>query len=211
MVNLVYAKMENIRKSVRDYMGAGVYVARASSTDSYGFDGLPDLFNTTTSVEYGSIAEDDMSDWKANVDTDSEAISYEVLQKLFRAATVGQSSDGKPNQIVTTQTLLDAYKASLQVQQRFVGQSIKMAEAGFQNVLHDGVPMVYDTNQSSGVIDCLNLKYLRIRTHPDFNFTKPVWESSHLEPDTLTANCRWSGSLTCSNRQAQSRGTGKTA
>jgi len=211
MVNLVYAKMENIRKSVRDYMGAGIYVARSSSPDSYGFDGLPDLFNTTTSVAYGSIAEDDMSDWKANVDTDSEAISYEVLQKLFRAATVGQSSDGKPNQIVTTQTLLDAYKASLQVQQRFVGQSIKMAEAGFQNVLHDGVPMVYDTNQSSGVIDCLNLKYLRIRTHPDFNFTKPVWESSHLEPDTLTANCRFSGALTCSNRKAQSRGTGKTA
>lgn len=209
MVDLIFAKMKNIEKSIRDYMGGGIYIARASSPDTYGFSGLADLFNTTTSTAYGTIAEDDMAQWSANVDTTSEAISYPVLQKLFRDASVGQSKSAKPNQIITTQVLLDAYKANLQVQQRF--QDSKMAEAGFANILHDGVPMVYDDNQTAGVIDCLNLNFLKIKTHEEYNFTKPKWEADHREPDTMTANVRWRGALVCSNRKAHARGTGKTA
>jgi len=208
MVDLVYSKMQNIQKSIRDYMGAGVYVARASSPNSYGFDGLADLFNATTSVAYGSIKEADMALWKVNVDTVAEAISYKVMQKLFRAASIGQSRDAKPDLVVTTQLLKDGYARTLQVQQRF--QDSKLAEAGFQNILHDGVPIVYDDNQTAGVIDCINTKYLKMRAHKDYNFTTPKWEATHLEPDTLTANVRFMGVMTCSNRKAHARGTGKT-
>lgn len=207
MIDLVYSKMQNIEKSIRDFMGAGIYVARASSADSYGFAGLPDLFNTSTSTTYGEIAEDDMADWKANVDTTIEAINYKVMQSLFRDASIGQSKDAKPNQIITTQVLKDGYTRTLQVQQRF--QDSKLAEAGFQNILHDGVPMVYDDNQATGVVDCLNTKHLKIKTHADYNFTEPKWEADHREPDTLTANVRWRGALVCSNRKSQSRGTAK--
>lgn len=208
MVDLVFTKMRNIEKSIRDYMGAGIYTARASSADSYGFDGLADLFNTTSSTAYGSIAEDDMADWKANVDSTSEAISYKVMQKLFRNASIGQSRDSKPNLVITTQLLKDGYTRTLQAQQRF--QDSKMAEAGFQNILHDGVPMVYDDNQASGVVDCINDKYLKIKSHSKYNYTTPKWEADRLEPDTLTANTRWLGALVCSNRKAHSRGSGKT-
>lgn len=208
MVDLAYTKLQNIEKSIRDYMGEGVYVDRASSTDTYGFDGLPDLFNVTTTTPYGTIQEADMADWGAKVDATAEAISYAVMQRLFRIASVGQSSEAKPNQIITTQLLKDAYTRTLQTQQRF--QDVKMAEAGFQNILHDGVPMVYDDNQAAGVIDCLNMRYLKIKTHPKYNFTKPMWEADHLTPDLLTANVRWRGALVCSNRKAHSRGTGKT-
>jgi len=208
MIDLVYSKMENVKKSIRDYMGAGLYVARASSPDSYGFDGLPDLFNTTSATAYGEIAEDDMAQWSAEVDTTAEAISYKVMQKLFRLASVGQTKDAKPNQIITTQVLLDGYKRTLQAQQRF--QDSKLAEAGFANILHDSVPMVYDDNQAAGVIDCLNLKHLNVKTHKNYNFTTPVWEADHLEPDVKTCNIRWRGALTCSRRDSHSRGTGKT-
>jgi len=209
LVDLIYAKMKNIEKSIRDYMGAGIYLGRAADPDGYGFSGLPDLFNTTTSTAYGAIAEDDMADWKANVDTTVEAITYTVMQKLFRLASIGQSKSARPNQIITTQILLDAYKASLQVQQRF--QSSKLVEAGFSNILHDGVPMVYDDKQAVGVIDCVNTQFLKIKTHKDYNFTKPKWEADHREPDTLTANTRWRGALVTSNRKAHARGTAKTA
>lgn len=209
MVDLVYAKMQNIQKSIRDYMGAGIYVARASSPDGYGFDGLPDLFNDTSSTAYGSIAEDDMAEWKANVDDTAEAISYKVMQKLFREASVGQSRDAKPNLIVTTQLLKDGYTRTLQTQQRF--QDSKLAEAGFQNILHDGVPMVYDDNQAAGIVDCLNTNYLMIKTHKDYNFTVPKWEAaSTVQPDVLIANVRWRGALVCSNRKAHCRGENKT-
>ena len=208
LVDLVYAKMQNIEKSIRDYMGAGIYIARASSPDQYGFAGLPDLFNTDTSVAYGTIKQDDMTDWKANVDTTSENINYKVMQKLFRLASIGQSKDAKPNLIITTQILKDGYTRTLQTQQRF--QDSKLAEAGFANILHDGVPMVYDDNQAAGVVDCLNTNYLKIKTHNKYNFTKPKWEADYREPDVLTANTRWIGALVCSNRKAHARGTGKT-
>jgi hypothetical protein len=208
MIDLVYAKMKNIQKSIRDYMGAGLYVARASSLDTFGFDGLPDLFNTTTTTAYGEIQEADMAQWAANVDTTPEAMSYKVMQKLFRLASVGQTKGSKPNQIITTQVLLDSYKRFLQVQQRF--QDPKLAEAGFQNILHDGVPMVYDDNQAAGVIDCLNLNHLSLKSHKNYNFTAPKWEAVHTTPDTKTANVRWRGALICSRRDAHSRGSGKT-
>lgn len=209
IVDLAYTINQNIQKSIRDYMGAGIYVARASSADSYGFDGLPDLFNTSTSTAYGSIKEDDMALWKANVNSDGGAISYKVMQKLIRLASIGQSKDAKPDIIITTQLLMDGYIRTLQVQQRF--QDDKLAAAGFDNVKHVGIPMVYDDNQAVGVVDCLNTKYLRIRTHSKFNFTVPVWEAvSPLQPDTLVANSRWRGALTCSHRKAQARGTGIT-
>ena len=208
MVDLVYSKLQNIEKSIRDYMGAGIYVARASSTDSYGFDGLADLFNTTTSTAYGAIKEADMAAWTANVDTSAVPISYKIMQTLFRSASVGQSRDAKPNLVITTQLLKDGYARTLQVQQRF--QDSKLAEAGFQNILHDGVPIVYDDNQASGVIDCLNTNFLKIKTHKDYNFTKPMWEAIHTSPDTKTANVRWRGALVCSNRKAHARGSSKT-
>lgn len=208
MVDLAYTKLQNIQKSIRDYMGAGVYVARSSSAGSYGFDGLADLFNATASTAYGSIQEADMASWKANVDTTSEAISYKVMQKLFRAGSVGQGKGSKPNLVVTTQLLKDGYTRTLQAQQRF--QDSKLAEAGFANILHDGVPVVYDDNQATGVVDCLNTNYLKIKTHKDYNFTIPKWEADYKEPDVLTANVRWIGALVCTNRKAQSRGSGKT-
>lgn len=208
MVDLAYSKLQNIQKSIRDFMGAGIYVARASSGSSLGFDGLSDLFSTVTSTAYGSIQEADMAAWKANVDSTSEAMSYKVMQKLFRLASIGQSRDAKPDLVVTTQLLKDGYTRTLQTQQRF--QDSKLAEAGFQNILHDGVPMVYDDNQTAGVVDCLNTKYLKIKTHSKYNFTVPKWEAHHLEPDTLTANTRWMGALVCSNRKAHARGSGKT-
>jgi hypothetical protein len=209
MVDLAYTKLQNIQKSIRDYMGAGIYIARASSPDTYGFAGLPDLFNTDSSVAYGTIAEDDMADWKPNVDTTAEAISYKVMQRLFRLASIGQTREAKPNLIITTQLLKDGYTRTLQAQQRF--QDNKMAEAGFQNILHDGVPMVYDDNQATGVVDCLNTKYLKIKTHGKYNFTVPKWVADEVEsPDNMVANTRWRGALVCSNRKAHSRGSGKT-
>lgn len=208
MVDLAYTKLQNIQKSIRDYMGAGIYAARSTSDGQYGFSGLTDLFNTSTSTAYGSIKEDDMASWKANVDTTGGAIGVKKMQALFRLASIGQSKSAKPNLIITTQLLKDGYTRTLQTQQRF--QDSKLAEAGFQNILHEGVPMVYDDNQATGVVDCLNLNYLKIKTHKDYNFTVPKWEADHLQPDVLTANTRWIGALVCSNRKAHARGTGVT-
>ena len=204
LVDLVMTKMKNIEKTIRDNMGSKVYTAAA---DSDCILGLPDLFSTVTATTYGEIAEDDMALWKANSSANAVAISFKVLQDLCRTAQVGQSNSAKPNLIITTNTPKDGYERVLQVQQRFA--DVELVKAGFTNILHGGfAPVVGDDNCTSGYVMALNLRHLAMKTHKDYNFTKPVWEKDRLQPDTLTANTRWYGQLVTSHRKAHARYTG---
>jgi hypothetical protein len=205
IVNMVNGKLKNAQKGIRQEMAEDVYTV-ASDSDS--LLGLGDLFNTTTSTAYGEIAEDDMAQWKSNVITTSENIGFTVMQKIRRTASIDDNSEGKPNLYITTEELKDGFEASLQTQARY--SDVKLVDAGFDNILFGGAPVVSDNKQSSGVCDALNLRYLDMETHKDYNFTKPVWNSPIDRPDTKVAFIRWGGQLVCRNRAAHCRHTGLT-
>jgi hypothetical protein len=206
IVNMVNGKLKNAQKGIRKEMATDVY-ASASSTDA--LLGLGDLFNTTTSTAYGEIKEADMAVWKANLDATGENISFKVMQKIRRAASVDDNTEGKPNLYITTETLKDGFEASLQTQARY--SDVSLVNAGFDNILFGGAPVVADNKQTAGVCDALNLRYLDIETHKDYNFTKPKWTSPIDQPDTQVAFIRWGGQLVCRNRAAHARHTGLTA
>lgn len=207
IISLTKQYMKSIKKAARVKMAADVI---GSAADSHSILGLGDLFETTTSTEYGSIDTDEMAEWKANVITTAEAISYEVMQKIFRTPDMGDFAGMKPNFVCTTQLLVDGYKRSLHPQQRYTNDT--MVQAGWQNILHDGAPIVADAGYSSGVMDALNLNFLTLRSHPDYNFTTPVWNAKTIlgQPDTITADTRWRGNLYCSNRKMHVRHTNLT-
>ena len=206
IVNLVQGKLKNAQKSIRQDMGEDVYKV-ASDTDK--LLGLGDMFNTDKAVQYGEIAENDMDMWAANVITTTEAIDFGVMQAIRRAASIDDNMAGKPDLYVTTEELKDAFEASLQVQARY--SDTKLVDAGFENILFGSRPVVSDNKQTSGVIDALNLQFLDVETHQDFNFTKPVWASPIDQPDTKVAFIRWGGQLICRNRKAHARHTNLTA
>jgi hypothetical protein len=136
-------------------------------------------------------------------------LPLKVMQNIWRTASVGQTKSKKPNLGVTTEVLKDGYERVLQVQQRFSDQ--KLVEAGFDNILHKGAPIVADDNQASGVLDAVNLNYLKIKTHSDYRFTKPMWTPiAPTNPDKMIGETRWAGQLVCSNRQAHCRHTNLT-
>ena len=203
LVDLVHSKLGNIHKTIRDEMGTDAYAAAASEE---AFLGLGDLFNTTTSTAYGDVKEADMAGWKANLISTDEVISLKVMQAIRRTAKVGQSRDAKPNIYITTDVLKDAFERILHTQVRF--SSSKLVDAGFDNILFSGVPVVADDKQADGTTDALNLNFLRAKTHTKWKFTEPKWEYSKDQPDTLTANTRWIGQIICSNRKAHCRHTG---
>ncbi|HAA05534.1 MAG TPA: phage major capsid protein [Syntrophobacteraceae bacterium] len=203
MVDLAFGLLQNMSKSIRDLMGTGVY--GSALVDDKNFAGFSDIFNTSTSTKYGGIAEDDMADWKANLIATAEAISFKVLQTIRRTASVGQNKGDKPDLYITTEVLKDGYERTLQVQARY--SDVSLVNAGFDNVLFGGAPVVPDDKQTAGYLDALNLKYLTIKTHSKYNFTKPKWEHPIDQPDTLVANTRWVGQLLCSNRKSACRHT----
>jgi len=84
-----------------------------------------------------------------------------------------------------------------------------MVEAGWDNILHKGSPIVADPYYTAGTLDALNLNFLSLRSHKDYNFTTPEWVAKREggQPDTITANSRWRGNLFCTNRQMNVRHT----
>ena len=202
LVDMVQSKINNIQKTIRDTMGAQVYSSASTANDILG---LGDLFSTSTSTAYGSIAEDDMEKWAANLDNTGGAISYKIMQAIRRSAQVGQSKPKKPNLYITTDTLKDGFERTLQANVRY--RSEKLVDAGFDNVLFGGAPIVADDRQTEGYVDALNLDYLMLKTHNKYQFTRPEWEYSKDQPDTLVANTRWVGQLCTSHRAAHARFT----
>ena len=201
MVKIILTKLRNIEKTVRDTMGSGIYGSNAVPA----FAGLGFLFSTVTATAYGNIAEDDMGRWQANAITTSEAIGFKVMQKIWRTPAIGVAASKKPNLGITTEVLKDGYERTLQTQQRFSDQDL--VRAGFDNIMHKRAPIVADDNQTAGYLDALNLNFLKIKTHQDYNFTEPKWEYDKEQPDAKTANTRWVGQLVCSNRKAHVRHT----
>lgn len=206
LVDLVQAKINNIRKSIRDDMGTAVYATGATSKDILG---LGNLFSTVTATTYGSIAEDDMAKWKANAITGALAISYKAMQTLRQTAAVGQSKSMRPNLYITTEVLKDGFERTLQSQVRY--EDKKLSNAGFENITFGGQPIVADDKQTAGYMDALNLNFLKLRTHSKYKFTDPKWEYSKDQPDTLVANTRWIGQMTTNHRAAHCRRTDFTA
>ncbi len=204
LVDLVQSKIKNIQKTIRDKMGPACYAVGTGDD----LRGLGNLFSASTSTAYGSIAEDDMAKWSHNLDATGGAISYKIMQGIRRTAQVGQSKAMKPNLYITTEVLKDGFERTLQANVRFRNE--KLVDAGFDNVLFGGAPIVADDNQTATYIDGLNLNYLSLKTHSKYQFTAPKWEYSKDQPDTLVANTRWVGQLCCSHRAAHARYTGLT-
>jgi len=208
VISLTNQYMDSIKKAARIQMAEDVV---SSAADSTRILGLGDLFSTTTSTEYGSIDEDEMADWKANVITTVEAIGFSVLQAIFREVNMGDHAWALPNFIATTALLRDGYEQSLHPQQRYRNE--KMVEAGWENIVHKGAPMVADPYITAGELMALNLNFLSLRSHKDYNFTTPVWESKAVlgQPDNTSADTRWVGNLYCSNRKMHVKHTNLTA
>lgn len=208
VVDLTKKYMNSIIKSARVKMAADIMT---SAADNSSINGLGDLFNTNTSTAYGSLTEAEMANWKANVLTNANQISFEVLQEIFRQPDMGDAVDMLPNFCVTTSTLKDGYERSLHPQQRYTNTD--MIAAGWQNITHKGAPIVADTNQTAGYFDALNLNYLSLRSHKDYNFTIPKWASKEIlgQPDVISANTRWRGNLYCTNRKMHVRHTNLSA
>jgi hypothetical protein len=209
IVDIVETKLRNAQKTIRKAMAEAVY--GSASTVGKDILGLGDLFQSTdTSIAYGGIAEADMAVWSAATDSTAEAISFEVMQKIRRMASIDDDKEGKPNLYITTELLKDAFEATLHTQARY--SSAKLVEAGFDNILFGGMPVVTDNKCGAGNMYALNMNFLDFKTHKDYNFPKPTWrEAAANQPETMIAYEKWSGNLICTNRKAHALHTGLTA
>jgi len=206
IVNLINGKLKNAQKTIRTKMGTDIYLA---ATNNNKLNGLGDMFNTVTATPYGEIAQDDMADWAAiKTIAPAGAISFKMMQTIRRGASIDDNKEGKPNLYLTTELLKDGFERTLQTQARY--SDVNLINAGFDNILFGGAPVVTDNKQAAGTCDAINTNFVDILTHEDYNFTKPVWASPIDQPDIKVAFIRWSGNFICRNRKAHHRREGLT-
>lgn len=208
IVDIVAAKLRNAQKTIRKAMATALYASAA--TPGKDMLGLGDLFQSAVNtIEYGGIAEADMPEWAANSDATVEDFTFTTLQKIRRSASIDDDMEGKPNLYITTEVLKDYFENSLQTQSRY--SNAKLVEAGFDNILFGGMPVVTDNKVAAATCYALNTNFLDIVTHKDYNFPKPIWrEAAANDPERMIAYEKWSGNLICSNRKAHSVHTALT-
>lgn len=143
--------------------------------------------------------------WASFREATAEVLSIGRMSSAYNSVSEGAD---QPNMILTTQVLYEKYEALLQPQLRFADSGT--ADAGFQNLLFKGAPVMYDTYVDAGYVYFLNTKYLRLVGHSD-NWFRPTPFVRPNNMDARYAQILLYGNLTVSNRARQGVLTAKTA
>ena len=214
-IDIVFAKLDNMQRSLKAYMGDSLWELYATQQSTYGgetvpFYGIADMMNQSdTSPAYGLINMADLGTdeygnniWACFQDATAYSMDFGTMQILRRGCRIGNQTEEKPDLYVTTEDLKDAYEESLNAAKRH--HDDKLAAAGFENVLVGLAPMVADDRATASYVHGFNTEYLYFHVHEDFDFKDPVW----LQPTDQyikTTQSIFVGTLLTSQRRAHGR------
>lgn len=222
VIDLISAKVKNAEKSLKDLFGSQLYsdnsgsaVTTPADAQLNGFVGLQHIIAEDRSL--GGIDSTAYTWWDgqvialsgsptyANMTTSTHA-SYvpTVFRNMYAKCTV---DNDRPDLIVTTQVVFDAYEQTLTGQKRFGASSESLADAGFTNLLYRGIPVVVDDHCPDGHAYFLNTKYLKFRHNASRNFAFQGFKKP-VNQDASVAQILWLGALTCSNPRMLGKVTG---
>jgi len=213
VIDLLEAKVKNAEKSLKDLFGTTLFGTNTATAS--GFLGLGAIVESSGNT-IGGINSSTYTWWKAqekasstatyanHVDSTHADFVQKLMREMYGSCTVDNDT---PTIIVTTQIIFDAYEESLSAQKRFGASSKSLADAGFQNLMYRGTPVVVDDHCPAGEMYFLNEKYLQFRHHRKRNFSFQNFQKP-VNQDAAVAKILWLGALTCSNRSRQGKITG---
>jgi hypothetical protein len=205
-VQLVVQKVSGAQKSLTKLLAGSIYDAPGGPTNR--LTGLLACCNATTTTAYGNIAEDDLvcadgttKPWTGRVTATTEGLTLNRIRTLRTAAKVRDGANGKPDLLVTTETLWNVAADILQVQQRFT-EGKETAKAGFTGLHFEGADIFPDDYCPSGDMFALNSKHLGFAIHQDGYFMRSPWKIIPDSPEDKTMKIYWDGNLVVNNRKA---------
>lgn len=187
-----------------------------SGTDSKGLDSVPiavDSSNPPAAMgNYGGLNRSTYTWWAANEDGSTTTLTEPALNTAFQTARKGGRT---PTIIVSQQTNYNRFYNLQLAKQAYIQSNMardeNLANAGFHNLLFNGIPWVVDSNVgTAGELYLLNEEYwyLVVSSRSDFtlnDFVRPG------DQDAMTALITWAGNAVCTNCSAQSKFTALAA
>lgn len=203
VVNLVGAMFAQAEAEMAENLGAGIW---SNNSNVKGIDGVvAAVDNGAVTTTYGGLSRASNTFWNSQVALASPPLSFIQLQQVFGNCTEGGR---RPTIIVTTQQIWNILWALSQATSsgfpyqsfpaRAGGEDSQLAQAGFSNILFNGVPVVVDSHCPAGSIYLLNEEYMElyVNTQRDFyleDFQKPI------QQDAFSAKIYWAGNLIFTN------------
>ena len=229
VLDLLQAKLNNIGRVMRDDFAKAIYSDNnpehassysvsanapaglqhviAQSRTLGGIDSSSNSWWNGGYVKDGSIgsASDAATATKFTFADISNSAKNEYVQTLFRNAYKDLSIGADvPTMIVCSQVVFDAYESTLTDQKRFGASSQTLADAGFQNLLYRGIPVVVDQaldlfapgddKDANRHMFFLNEKYMGYKHHSKRNFVFDGYEKP-VDRDIRVGKILWMGAL----------------
>lgn len=209
VADFVATQFKQAEMAMCDNLGQGLWSDGTNANDVDGV--LEAVDNGTIQTSYGGIAHSGNTWWNAQIDSTTTTLSLSAMQSLFGSCTSGGRA---PTIGFTTQANYNRYwNLNLTPQQFPVqpgGKDMQLAQAGFENLLFNGMPILVDshipTTGTEGNFFFLNEDYWQVvvASRADFHlqdFQTPV------NQDAMTALLLWAGNGVCSNIARQGKFT----
>jgi hypothetical protein len=204
IIDLLEAKIMQAEESLREGFNQ-MFFGDGTGNSGKNWNGLGNLIESGNTVGGINSATAGNEYWRSYEENTAGALTLLQMATAYNSVSVGNDH---PDLILTTQTLFEKYESLLQPQLRYT--DTKTAEAGFQNLLFKGAPIMYDVHAPVGTMFFINSKYLKLVGHSDKWFAQTDFVRPENQ-DARFALIMCYGNLVCSNRKKQGKLTAKTA
>ncbi len=148
--------------------------------------------------------------WQSQIDSSTTTMTLAKLQTLFGSCSQGGRH---PTIIFSTQANYNIYWGLNTSVQMFpvepMGHDEQLAQAGFSNLLFNGVPWVVDSNVPANHIFFLNEDYIQFCVSPRADFYLEDFQIP-VNQDAMVAKILWAGNLVLNNVARQGKFTAIT-
>lgn len=203
ILSLLSARMQQLEMTIAENLDEMLFTGTDNASSDKTWLGIAKAVGTKDNT-VGDIDSNTYDWWDPQLSTASEALGLSRMRSLYNLASEGNDH---PTHIFTTRILFEAYEDLIDDNARFLDH--KMADAGFQNLMFKGAPIVFDGYCPSGDMYFLNFKYITLAKLADVWFKASDW----LYPtnaDVMYKHIRLYGNLIFSNRARQAAATGFT-
>lgn len=204
IIDLLEAKIMQAEESLREGFNQ-MFFGDGTGNSGKNWNGLGNLIESGNTVGGINSATAGNEYWRSYEENTAGALTLAQMATAYNSVSVGNDH---PDLILTTQTLFEKYESLLQPQLRYT--DTKTAEAGFQNLLFKGAPIMYDVHAPAGTMFFINSKYLKLVGHSDKWFAQTDFVRPENQ-DARFALIMCYGNLVVSNRKKQGKLTAKTA
>jgi hypothetical protein len=205
-VQLVQQRVGGAQKSLTKVLADSLFDDAGGSTKR--LTGLRACCNATTSTTYGSIAEDDLvsadgtKPWTGRRTTTATVASLDWIRTMRSTAKIRDGARGKPDLVVTTETLFNALSSILQHQQMLTEGKLT-ANTGFTGINFEGCTIMADDYCPSGYGFGVNTNFAGFAVHKDGLFMRTEWRIIPDSPEDKTMKIYFDGNFVVNNRKGQ--------